>query len=71
MDGFHYYKSQLAAMKNAEEAFQRRGSEWTFDATKFCSVLRSVKLNGFGSVPSFDHGYGLHNSLLLAISIAL
>jgi pantothenate kinase len=58
MDGFHYYKSQLSAMPNSEEAFQRRGAHWTFDASKFASLLSDIKIKGFGLAPSFDHAVG-------------
>ncbi len=58
MDGYHYRKSQLQQFPNPEEAFARRGAEWTFDAEKFVHDLRCLKETGHFSFPSFDHGVG-------------
>lgn len=57
MDGFHYYRSELSAMPNSEEAFQRRGAHWTFNVERFRACVHEIKVNGHGSAPSFDHGY--------------
>jgi pantothenate kinase len=57
MDGFHYYRSQLSAMDNAEEAFQRRGAHWTFDANRFNALILKLKNDGTALAPSFDHKY--------------
>jgi pantothenate kinase len=38
MDGFHYYRSELDKMPNAVEAHAKRGSHWTFNATRLVQV---------------------------------
>ena len=58
MDGFHYYRKELDAMPNAEEAHAKRGAHWTFDAKRFIDVIHSIKKADFGSAPSFDHALG-------------
>jgi pantothenate kinase len=44
MDGYHLTRSQLSAMDDPVLAFQRRGSEWTFDPQRLspCSSLHFV-----------------------------
>uniref|UniRef100_A0A6B2LHN4 Phosphoribulokinase/uridine kinase domain-containing protein n=1 Tax=Arcella intermedia TaxID=1963864 RepID=A0A6B2LHN4_9EUKA len=60
MDGFHYYKSELDQMPNPQEAHERRGSHWTFDAKKFLSSLEEIKKNPRETIPcpSFEHHIG-------------
>lgn len=58
MDGYHFYRKQLEQFDNPEEAFLRRGAPWTFDAVQFVTDLTNLKVTGFGSFPSFDHGAG-------------
>lgn len=58
MDGFHYTKSQLNEFPNSQEAFQRRGSHWTFDSLKFVNCIKDLIENGKGKFPSFDHKVG-------------
>jgi pantothenate kinase len=58
MDGYHYYKKELLQFENSTEAFARRGAPWTFNAFKFVSDLKALKVKGIGKFPSFDHGMG-------------
>ncbi|WIA36225.1 hypothetical protein OEZ86_007559 [Tetradesmus obliquus] len=58
MDGFHYYKKQLDAMPDPQEAFACRGAHWTFDGAAFVAAIRRLKQHGAASLPSFDHGVG-------------
>ena len=39
MDGFHLTRAQLGVMQDPILAFQRRGSEWTFDPQRLSSCL--------------------------------
>jgi pantothenate kinase len=39
MDGFHYYRRELDQMPNSDEAHARRGSHWTFNATRLVQVM--------------------------------
>lgn len=60
MDGFHLYRSQLAAMPNPAEAIHRRGAAFTFDAERFHQLillLREPLTDATATVyaPSFDH----------------
>ena len=38
MDGFHLYRRELDQMPNAAEAHAKRGSHWTFNATRLVQV---------------------------------
>jgi pantothenate kinase len=60
MDGFHLYKAELDAMPNRQEAYDRRGCPWTFDAAAFARCVEKAKAIGVEplSVPSFDHAAG-------------
>ncbi|KAI8469901.1 MAG: hypothetical protein J3K34DRAFT_521810 [Monoraphidium minutum] len=58
MDGFHYYRRQLDAMPDPQEAHARRGAHWTFDAAAFVACVRRIRDEGSALVPSFDHGVG-------------
>lgn len=58
MDGFHYYKRQLDEMEDVALAYKRRGASWTFDFGKYAKCVESIKRNGQGSAPSFDHAVG-------------
>jgi pantothenate kinase len=60
MDGFHLSRSTLSQMPNSEEAFERRGAAWTFDAEGVVSLVdkldstrndREITI----SAPAFDH----------------
>lgn len=57
MDGFHYYRAQLDAFPDPEEARRRRGSPFTFDAEAFVQRVRAAKknLDDVTLVPAFDH----------------
>ncbi len=39
MDGFHFYRRELDQMPNSEEAHSKRGSHWTFNATRLVQVI--------------------------------
>ena len=58
MDGYHYYRNELDQMEDPEEAHARRGSIWTFNASKLVNDLKTTKMNGYGMFPSFDHMVG-------------
>jgi pantothenate kinase len=58
MDGFHYYRAELDAMDNPQEAHARRGAPWTFNASKFVACVRSAREMRCGVFPSFDHAIG-------------
>lgn len=61
MDGFHYYKSELAQFSDPTMAFARRGSPYTFNSEKWRQVLLEVRREAFKRcvrVPSFDHAKG-------------
>ena len=55
MDGYHMYRSELAAMSNSEEAFLRRGAEWTFNVSKLRDDLAKLSTTGELLAPNFDH----------------
>lgn len=57
MDGWHYPRSVLSTFSDPKLAFDRRGSEWTFDSTRFADFVSSVKRNPTSTLkaPSFDH----------------
>lgn len=60
MDGFHLYRSQLAAMPDPVVATHRRGAAFTFDAQRFHDLvvaLRQPVLDSSTTIyaPSFDH----------------
>ncbi|KAF2676931.1 nicotinamide riboside kinase [Lentithecium fluviatile CBS 122367] len=64
MDGFHYTKNALAEFENPTLTFQRRGAPFTFDATAFVDLVKSIKCmpltatsqpEQFLYAPSFDH----------------
>eukprot|EP01039_Chlorochromonas_danica_P006774 gene6774-7484_t len=58
MDGYHYTKSQMQAFDDPVEAFRRRGAHWTFDGQAFLRDLKSLRKDGSGAFPSFDHAKG-------------
>ncbi|KAL5347882.1 hypothetical protein ACLOAV_007293 [Pseudogymnoascus australis] len=64
MDGFHYPKSILPTLQNAECAFRRRGAPFTFDAEAFVELVKDLRETPVTEVanaaqsfhaPSFDH----------------
>ncbi|TKY87429.1 hypothetical protein EX895_004107 [Sporisorium graminicola] len=57
MDGWHYPRATLATFPNPQEAFDRRGAEWTFDAKRFADFVAVVKNDTSHTLtaPSFDH----------------
>ncbi|WP_394183166.1 AAA family ATPase [Marinomonas posidonica] len=61
MDGFHLPKQALSDLPNANEAFARRGADWTFDHHKFAQYVTNIA-NAYQTVdcqwPSFDHALG-------------
>lgn len=67
MDGFHLYRSQLDAMEDPAEAHARRGAPWTFNPALLLNCLRSLRIEGAASFPSFDHGVGdpVENDILV------
>lgn len=44
MDGYHYPRSQLAAMPDPALAFARRGAEFTFDGASFLALVKSLRI---------------------------
>ncbi|EGV64921.1 hypothetical protein PSN45_005275 [Yamadazyma tenuis] len=58
-DGFHSYRSELISMPNSEEAVRRRGAPFTFNASKFLQLVKSLKSPQLRDrdlyAPSFDH----------------
>lgn len=58
LDGYHYYRSELDAMEDPEEAHIRRGAPFTFNSTRFVDDLIKARDTGEGVFPSFDHGAG-------------
>ena len=55
MDGYHFYRSELDAMVNPQEAHERRGAPFTFNARKLVDDLMQAHRIGSGYFPSFDH----------------
>lgn len=57
MDGWHYSRSTLSTFPNSQEAFDRRGAEWTFDSKRFADFVTLVKTETSvtHTAPSFDH----------------
>lgn len=57
MDGFHLTRAQLSAMPDPDHAHARRGAHFTFDASKFLSLVQSLRLPLGDPIyaPSFDH----------------
>ncbi|CAK7213328.1 hypothetical protein SBRCBS47491_001768 [Sporothrix bragantina] len=60
MDGFHLTRAQLAAMPDPENAFARRGAEFTFDGAAFTAIVESLREPINKDLPSlklpaFDH----------------
>lgn len=44
--GFHLTRMQLDNLLNAEEAYLRRGADWTFDADQFVESIRDIRHAG-------------------------
>ncbi|KAI5243099.1 P-loop containing nucleoside triphosphate hydrolase protein [Aureobasidium subglaciale] len=60
MDGFHYPRHTLDMMPNKDEAYARRGADWTFDAPKLLDFLQNLRQSSTKSsaiiwAPRFDH----------------
>ncbi|KAI5292178.1 putative kinase [Ascosphaera atra] len=60
MDGYHLYRSELAAMPDPEYAAARRGAAFTFNAEKFLGLVKRLRepLTPESKTiyaPSFDH----------------
>lgn len=57
MDGWHYPRSTLRTFPDPQEAFDRRGAEWTFDSKRFADFVTLVKNDTSKThlAPSFDH----------------
>lgn len=60
MDGFHYPQRFLNELPNRDEAFMRRGADWTFDAEKLLNFIRTLRQSNTDSpdvicAPGFDH----------------
>lgn len=58
LDGYHYYRRELDAMEDPDEAHKRRGAPFTFNATRFVDDLIKARGTGEGLFPSFDHAAG-------------
>ena len=58
MDGYHFYRSELDAMEDPEEAHKRRGAPFTFNARKLVDDLTEARRTGEGCFPDFEHGKG-------------
>lgn len=54
-DGFHYYRKELAAMENPEEAMKRRGAPFTFNSSKLVKLVKELKSKDIVYAPDFDH----------------
>lgn len=57
MDGWHYPRSVLSTFPDPQQAFDRRGAEWTFDSKRFADFVTTVKndTKQIHAAPSFDH----------------
>lgn len=55
IDGFHYPRSYLRKMADPELAFQRRGAEFTFDASSAVNFIKQLSEPGTIIGPTFDH----------------
>ena len=58
LDGYHYYRRELDAMEDPEEAHARRGAPFTFNSSRFVNDLIRARGSGEGVFPSFDHAAG-------------
>ncbi|KAJ2487762.1 hypothetical protein IWW37_005108 [Coemansia sp. RSA 2050] len=61
MDGFHLARAHLLAMEDPEQALQRRGAPWTFDAEGFVAAVKRIRSDDTSKivrVPAFDHAAG-------------
>lgn len=62
MDGYHYTKAQLDTFDDPQNAHNRRGAPFTFDALSFVNDLerlkRKAKENSLFTFPDFDHSVG-------------
>eukprot|EP00897_Mesotaenium_endlicherianum_P008260 jgi/Mesen1/7462/ME000389S06795 len=58
MDGFHLYRWQLDLASDPKEAHARRGAPWTFDPAALVRNLAQIRSEGWGRLPSFNHGVG-------------
>jgi pantothenate kinase len=58
LDGYHYYRRELDAMDDPDEAHKRRGAPFTFNSSMFVSDLIKAHGSGEGVFPSFDHAIG-------------
>ena len=60
LDGWHYSRSELDAMPDAQLAHERRGAPWTFDAEAYVAFVHALrqdvtKDSGMLRAPGFDH----------------
>ena len=58
LDGYHYYRRELDAMEDPDEAYKRRGAPFTFNSARFVHELIEARSAGEGVFPSFDHAVG-------------
>lgn len=58
MDGYHYYRHELDQMPDPDEAHNRRGAPFTFNAARFVNDIVAARHARKGCFPSFDHGTG-------------
>ncbi|KIJ60556.1 hypothetical protein HYDPIDRAFT_177386 [Hydnomerulius pinastri MD-312] len=60
LDGWHMTRAELDAMENPQEAHDRRGIHWTFDAKSYASFVELLRkpLDEHAQIitaPTFDH----------------
>ncbi|KAG8980864.1 hypothetical protein FRB94_002699 [Tulasnella sp. JGI-2019a] len=65
LDGWHYTRAQLRTFHNAQEAMDRRGAEFTFDAETYLDFIKRLRASTIASsspdsterifAPAFDH----------------
>lgn len=58
LDGWHLSRAQLDLFPDPQQAYDRRGIHWTFDAAGYVAFVRQLRDIGVDktvSAPSFDH----------------
>lgn len=54
-DGFHFSRADLSRFPDPQEALERRGAPFTFDASAFVKKVASLHSGERVTAPSFDH----------------